>query len=199
MNKNYHHGNLRIALIEAGIKIINKEGLSQLSLRKAAALCNVSHTAPYSHFKDKEELLEAMQNHVSTQFTLMFENIIQTNDKDNPNIIAEMGISYILFFIDNPQYFNFLFFQGNLKINIVIDGKKDSFSAFQIFKDTAVRILKNLGMSEEKIQDFIIMKWATVHGLASIATMKGVDYDKDWKSKIKELFNLDESKKFKSI
>ena len=57
MSDSYHHGNLRQALIDAGIKIINEQGEDALSLRKAAALCEVSHAAPYAHFKDKEELI----------------------------------------------------------------------------------------------------------------------------------------------
>ena len=57
MKDNYHHGDLRNALIETGIKIINESGEEGLSLRKVAAKCNVSHAAPYAHFKDKDELI----------------------------------------------------------------------------------------------------------------------------------------------
>ena len=57
----YHHKNLRNALIEAGIELVSKEGINGFSLRKAAAACGVSHAAPYSHFQNKEDLLEAMQ------------------------------------------------------------------------------------------------------------------------------------------
>ena len=57
MADSYHHGNLREALIDAGIKIINENGEENLSLRKVAAACDVSHAAPYAHFRDKEELI----------------------------------------------------------------------------------------------------------------------------------------------
>ena len=56
----YHHKDLRNALIETGIQIVNTEGVNAFSLRKVAAACGVSHAAPYSHFQNKEELLEAM-------------------------------------------------------------------------------------------------------------------------------------------
>lgn len=191
-NNSYHHGNLRVALIEAGIELINREGLKQFSLRKVAALCGVSHTAPYSHFDNKGELLEAMQDYVASRFVSIFEGVIKNGDKNSPGIIDEIGIAYIEFFVDNPKYFNFLFFQGKMKINLTLDDKKDSFAAFQIFKDTAVQIFKELGMPEEEIQNIIIIKWAVVHGIASIATMKGVTYDKDWKSKIRELLCLED-------
>ena len=61
MSDTYHHGNLREALIEAGIRIINESGEDALSLRKVASACDVSHAAPYAHFKDKNELIEAIK------------------------------------------------------------------------------------------------------------------------------------------
>ncbi len=186
-NKTYHHGNLRLGLIETAIDLINKEGLSNLSLRKVAALCQVSHAAPYSHFKNKEELLEAISDHISNRFTQIFNDILSANDKDNPVILNKIGEAYFLFFMENPQYFNFLFFHGNPKINLSLnDKKRDSFPAFQIFKDTASCIFKNAGMSDEMTENMIIIKWAFIHGFTSIAAMKGISYDKDWKTKINE-------------
>ena len=45
--KSYHHNNLKNELIEKGIELVSNYGLSQLSLRKVAQSCNVSHAAPY--------------------------------------------------------------------------------------------------------------------------------------------------------
>ena len=56
----YHHKDLRNALIETGIQLVSTEGVNAFSLRKVAAACGVSHAAPYSHFQNKEELLEAV-------------------------------------------------------------------------------------------------------------------------------------------
>ena len=58
--KNYHHGDLKNALIKAGIEILSKEGVSGLSLRKAARQAGVSHAAPYAHFADKQTLIAAI-------------------------------------------------------------------------------------------------------------------------------------------
>src|SRR5688572_5482780 len=56
----YQHGNLRQALVQAGLKLLTDGGLSALSLRGAAQLTGVSHAAPYRHFKDKDALLAAI-------------------------------------------------------------------------------------------------------------------------------------------
>ena len=49
----YQHGNLREALIQAGLRLLSEGGLENLSLRGAAQLAGVSHAAPYRHFRDK--------------------------------------------------------------------------------------------------------------------------------------------------
>jgi AcrR family transcriptional regulator len=58
--KKYHHGDLRNALIKAGMEILEEEGLQGLSLRTIAARAGVSHTAPKNHFGSLRGLLTAI-------------------------------------------------------------------------------------------------------------------------------------------
>ena len=58
--KRYHHGDLRDALIRAGLEILENEDAHALSLRKVARQAGVSHAAPYRHFEDKNSLLSAI-------------------------------------------------------------------------------------------------------------------------------------------
>jgi AcrR family transcriptional regulator len=58
--KKYHHGDLKAALVAAGIEILENEGLSGLSLRAIAARVGVSHTAPKNHFGSLKGLLTAI-------------------------------------------------------------------------------------------------------------------------------------------
>lgn len=187
--KPYHHGDLRNSLIEAGIELINEEGAKGFSLRKVSALCGVSQAAPYSHFQDKEELLQAMQDYVTEQFMQVLEKEIKSYpNKKDPKVIVELGKSYVMFFINNPQYFTFLFSQPCMKVNLSLDDEGiDNFPPFELLKSTVFNVFGESGMSKEKMEDTIISLWATVHGLASIATMKNVRYDKDWKTKIEDI------------
>lgn len=59
-DKTYHHGDLKNALIEAGIAILAEDGVHGLSLRKVAGKAGVSHAAPYAHFADKQALIAAI-------------------------------------------------------------------------------------------------------------------------------------------
>ncbi len=188
-NKPYHHGDLRNSLIESGIELINQEGTKQFSIRKVSALCGVSQAAPYSHFQSKEDLLESMQDYVIKQFIEVLENTIQSceNQKDLSTLV-QMGKSYVMFFINNPQYFHFLFSQTCMEVNLSIDSDgRASFPPFELLKTIALSIFREMGMPKDKMEDVIISLWATVHGLASIATMKNVRYDKAWENKIEDI------------
>ena len=74
--KRYHHKNLKNELIEKGIELVDQYGINQLSLRKVAQACNVSHAAPYSHFSNKEQLLREMQSHITNQFAAVLEDTV---------------------------------------------------------------------------------------------------------------------------
>ncbi|MEM1182070.1 MAG: TetR/AcrR family transcriptional regulator [Acidobacteriota bacterium] len=56
----YHHGDLRAALVKSATEILEESGPGALSLRSVARAAGVSHAAPYRHFKDRHELLEAV-------------------------------------------------------------------------------------------------------------------------------------------
>src|SRR5487761_2417140 len=56
----YHHGDLSRALVDAGRRILEAEGPAALTLRAVAREAGVSSAAPYHHFKDKSELLNAV-------------------------------------------------------------------------------------------------------------------------------------------
>ncbi len=95
--------------------MVNKNGINQLSLRKVAQACGVaSHVAPYSHFSNKEELLQEMQLHITKSLQkyskIQFPNI-------EGHLLFFIGIwqSIYFLFISHPQYFNFLFQQGNIQ------------------------------------------------------------------------------------
>lgn len=72
--ENYHHGDLRQAIVEEALAWIDKENIVSLSLRGIARRIGVSHNAPYRHFPDKESLLVAI---AETGFTQLHQALQQ--------------------------------------------------------------------------------------------------------------------------
>ena len=56
----YHHGDLRVAVLKRSAEIISEQGIEALSLRAVARDLGVSHGAPNRHFKSKAELLATL-------------------------------------------------------------------------------------------------------------------------------------------
>ncbi len=56
----YHHGHLRQALIDTAIRLIEAQGLEQLSVREVARVAGVSPGAPFRHFATRTALLTAV-------------------------------------------------------------------------------------------------------------------------------------------
>ncbi len=97
----YHHGDLKESLIIEGLKLFNEEGADKFSLRKVAALCNVSHSAPYKHFKNKEELINAISQYVFSEFEKSLREISEMYKDDPYKKIIELGKKYVWFMVEN--------------------------------------------------------------------------------------------------
>ncbi|MBR2551353.1 MAG: TetR/AcrR family transcriptional regulator [Clostridiales bacterium] len=182
MADSYHHGNLRQALIDAGIKLINENGEENLSLRKVAAACKVSHAAPYAHFKDKEELIDAIKNNVTERFMDELEAAIEGRATADEAIIA-MGKAYVTFFHRNPDYYVFLFGKQNITAHLKMNKEyKNDYPPFLLLRRMYLKHLKENGLdkSYEEQEIDMVKIWSIVHGMASIACMKGIRSSIDW-------------------
>ena len=177
--KNYHHGDLRNALIETGIELINEKGIRRFSLRGVAAKCGVSHTAPYAHFKDMDELLRAMSEHVATRFVQMLQAAIEGRE-NQIDVITSIGKAYITFFMEHPNYFQFLFYSSGMTIDLD-DEHSGNYPPFALFRDAAYRSFQKAGLPPETQKQILIAKWALVHGIAAMATSKYIKYSGDWR------------------
>lgn len=181
MEKQYHHGDLKNELLRTGLKMVQRDGLGGLSLRKLAAACGVSEAAPYSHFKSKEDLLLAMQEYVTGQLQSCLEDAFEkTDEKDSPSAILNLGKAYVLFFLQYPEYYTFLFAQPCVKIDLSMNSGDEDFPPFRYFREKAYAVYRKEGIPEERIKYGIIAMWAKVHGIAAIASMRYIRKDFEW-------------------
>ena len=188
-NEKYHHENLKKELIEEGIKLINEVGENGLSLRQIAIRCGVSNAAPYAHFASKEELLCGMQQHVTEEFTERLQKaVVDCPNPDTEEAIICMGREYVRFFMENPHYFKFLYFNDFMKIDVSLHSK-DNYQPFECLRDNILRINQKLGRKlSDKEQEVEILKlWITVQGYTSIVVLSNVKWSRSWEDAMDEL------------
>ncbi len=173
--------------------MINAGGEESLSLRKLAVNCGVSNAAPYAHFKSKEEMINAMKEYVSQKFTgYLLEALADLNGTgdDVEKEILVLGNAYVLFFINNPQYFTFLFSRGYIHLSLDWNSdEKNNFEPYQILKALCSRYFnqKHPDYSDYEKEQEIIRIWSSVQGLTSIAFMENVTWSRRWEEEICKL------------
>jgi len=107
-DKKYHHGDLKAALIEAGLAELEEKGLEGVSLRGIAARVGVSHTAPKNHFNSLRGLLTA----IATRGFEMHAAEMRRGVEDQPPGQARLHAAsngYVRFAVDNPELFKLMF------------------------------------------------------------------------------------------
>ena len=178
----YHHGDLRESLIKMGLKLFNEGGEENFTIRKVAALCNVSHTAPYRHFKSKEELINAISEYVFTKFENSLNEIVELYKNDPSNRIVELGKKYVWFMVENPDYLKFAFLTKSKSVTVMKEDKLKNVEngTFNIFENCALDFFKSINVKEEDYAQDIIAMWSMVHGLATMLAYKTISYDGDY-------------------
>jgi AcrR family transcriptional regulator len=162
--KTYHHGDLKNALIKAGVDILAKDGVSGLSLRKVASKTGVSHAAPYAHFADKQALIAA----ISTEgFRQLYERISSVADeyKTKPSRqLVEVGWAYVQFALDDRDRFKVMFSGVLEKEKEYPEFVMESQRNFQLVK-MVVEANQASGVLRSGSSDLVALSaWGIIHG-----------------------------------
>ena len=160
---------------------------------KVAAACGVSHSAPYAHYKDKDELLSAIKSSVTEQFTkYLYEAVDGMKEESAEKAIVAMGRSYVKFFINNPDYYQFLFYNQRITVHLMAgETHEEDYPPYLLLKALFFRHLdeKGIKLSDEEKEIELIKIWSTVQGIASIACMENVTTSKPWETYLDKLIN----------
>ena len=106
----YHHGDLRRALLAAGLDIVRSSGVEALSLRAVARQAKVSHSAPYHHFQNKAGLLAAVAAAGFEQMVAAIDAQAAAAGVKTPlDGLRAVGSGYLRFALENPAVFRLMF------------------------------------------------------------------------------------------
>lgn len=110
----YHHGNLREALVEAGVELARSGGPDAVVLRAVSRQAGVSHNAAYRHFADHDDLLAAVAARCMAELAhLMAERTRAVRVREPARRAQErlgaVGRAYIDFAVSEPGWFRTAF------------------------------------------------------------------------------------------
>lgn len=165
----YHHGDLRRALLDASLALVQAKGVSALSLREVARRASVSHAAPYHHFADKAALMQAIR---AEGFELLHAQMAGEQAEarrgagDAPGErLAAAGRGYVRFALGHPGHFRVMFRPEMGASRATSAGGK---RAYELLRDAVIACEKARLAPAGQHGVLVLAAWSLVHGFASL-------------------------------
>ena len=172
----YHHGDLRRALVDAARRLLEAEGPSALSLRAVAREAGVSPAAPYHHFKDKAELLDAV---AQEGWQILGVQMAEAKTKAvGMQQLTALGIAYVCFARDNPALYRVMYDAAREKESLPTEVQLDKDSAYCMVQDTMVEHGAD-PTDAIHLELASVAAWCGAHGLAEMAGFKQFEHLKE--------------------
>jgi AcrR family transcriptional regulator len=166
--RNYHHGDLRNALLQAALAMVDEIGLEQLSLRKIAASVGVSHAAPEHHFPSMRHLFNAMATWGFQTFVQTIGAEIDRAAGDGAEILRAARRGYLTFARAHPNVLRLMFSSGHLDWSAAELCEAADVAWTQLL-DLSGPAARHLGLeTEAERRQLAGLIWSQIHGEAHL-------------------------------
>lgn len=165
----YHHGALREALLQAAERVLEREGLSGLTLRAVAREAGVSHAAPTHHFGDLTGLLSELAAVGFRQF-----NAAMASSSDAASTPLERALArpkaYVAYAQAHPGMYGIMFRTERLDYSrpSLHEAAEASFAGLA----NAIGAMRQEQISEDALTlnqgAAIARAWSMVHGFTTL-------------------------------
>ncbi|WP_437571721.1 WHG domain-containing protein [Sorangium sp. So ce542] len=105
--RGYHHGDLKRALVDEGLALLEEAGIEAVRVREAARRVGVSPAAPFRHFPSREDFLRA----VALAGMERFEVVSAAEIASAPTPLLRfraLGLASVRFALEHPALFELL-------------------------------------------------------------------------------------------
>lgn len=177
----YHHGDLRNALITAGVELATDGGPAKVVLREAARRVGVSPTAAYRHFAGQGDLLFAVKLHAQRLLADAMERVAAGAPRDDhPGAAAErrlaaIGRGYVGFALEHPGLFRTAFSHSLLGAEedagwggVTPPAGNPQYRSYNLLSQALDELVATGRMPAHNRPGAEAAAWSTAHGLAML-------------------------------
>lgn len=170
----YHHGNLKEALVNACMTLMQTTVPDKISLRRVAAEVGVAPAAVYNHFSDKTGLMVAVKMRCLRHMADYLE--AHASDRTQPprERICALGLAYSRYSATYPGFYNIIFFQ-DIPADCMDQAVLDSYVAAGAAAQEAIEaLLDQHGLDRTPYFEGlgVFAGWALAHGIAELARQR---------------------------
>jgi AcrR family transcriptional regulator len=172
----YRHGDLRRALIDAGVQLARFGGPDAVVLREATRQVGVVPNAAYRHFADRNALLQAVCSAAQSELAIAMEAELAACPRKAKAVQAArahlraVGTGYLRFAQAEPGLFRTAFsVHENLEQATIPDmAGKSGLTPFQLLGSALDEMVKAGILPAERRPFAEVLAWSAVHGLAML-------------------------------
>lgn len=166
--RGYHHGNLRQALIEAALELIEARGPMGFTLSEAAKQAGVTPAAVYRHFEGREDLIAE----AALQGYEIFADLMQyAYDKGQPSALAAFsatGRAYLAFARKYPGHY-IAMFESGISVNRTPELAAAATRANDVLEKAATDLSQHIPEDKRPPASmFSAHIWALSHGVVEL-------------------------------
>jgi len=173
--KTYHHGDLRTALVEAGLALAREGGPQAVVLREATRRAGVAPNAAYRHFAGHPALFEAVRAAALGALAQAIEHEMKQAEalpgaaERARGLLAAVGRGYLGFAQAETGWFLTAFASGAFDVELPPDPARTADRALDPFEllNYALDAMVQAGvLPAERRPGAEFLAWSTVHGMA---------------------------------
>lgn len=166
--RGYHHGNLRQALVDAALKLVEDKGPTGFTLSEAAKQAGVTPAAVYRHFEGRDDLIaEAARQ----GFEIFGDLLDYAYDAGQPSALAafeRVGRAYLAFARKHPGHY-IAMFESGISIQRTVELSAASARALGVLERAAEGLAERLPEDRRPPpQMFSAHIWAMSHGVVEL-------------------------------
>lgn len=171
----YHHGDLRCALVEAGLALVREDGPQALVLREATRRAGVAPNAAYRHFANHQALFEAVRASALGALARAIEaELEQAEALSDPvararGMLAAVGRGYLGFAQTETGWFRTAFAFGPHNVDVTADPARTAAKGLNPFEllSYALDAMTQAGvLPADRRPGAEFLAWSAVHGMA---------------------------------
>lgn len=166
--RGYHHGNLRQALVDAAIVLIEEKGPTGFTLTEAARAAGVTPAAVYRHFAGREDLIAEAARQGFVVFADLMEHAYAKGQPSPLAALEATGRAYLAFARKFPGHYVAMFESG-ISINRDPELAMVANRALGTMEKAAAEVMAGLPVDQRPPARMVSAHiWALAHGVVEL-------------------------------
>jgi AcrR family transcriptional regulator len=166
--RGYHHGNLRQALVEASLRLIEEKGPTGFTLSEAAKQAGVTPAAVYRHFAGREDLIAEAARQGYEIFADLMEYAYKKGQPSALSSFESTGRAYLAFARRYPGHYVAMFESG-ISINLNSDLALVANRALGVLERAARDLSQHIPPERRPPAQMVSAHiWAMCHGVVEL-------------------------------